>query len=40
MKLAIPKETFEGERRVPMIPVHVEKLVKKGAGSDDRIRYG
>lgn len=31
MKIAIPKETFEGERRVPMIPVNVEKLVKKGA---------
>ncbi|MCP5051005.1 MAG: Re/Si-specific NAD(P)(+) transhydrogenase subunit alpha [bacterium] len=31
MKLAIPKETFKGERRVPMIPVHVEKLVKQGA---------
>lgn len=31
MKIAIPKETFKDERRVPMIPVHVEKLVKKGA---------
>lgn len=32
MKIAIPKETFKDERRVPMIPAHVEKLVKKGAG--------
>ncbi len=31
MKIAIPKETFKDERRVPMIPAHVEKLVKKGA---------
>jgi len=31
MKIAIPKETFTGERRIPMIPLHVEKLVKKGA---------
>jgi NAD(P) transhydrogenase subunit alpha len=31
MKIAIPKETFENERRVPMIPADVEKLIKKGA---------
>ena len=31
MKIAIPKEIFEGERRVPMIPADVEKLIKKGA---------
>lgn len=31
MKIAIPKETFEDERRVPMIPADVEKLIKKGA---------
>ena len=31
MKIAIPKEIFPGERRVPMIPADVEKLVKKGA---------
>jgi len=31
MKIAIPKEVFPGERRVPMIPVDVGKLVKNGA---------
>jgi len=31
MRIAIPKETFEDERRVPMVPVDVEKLIKKGA---------
>jgi len=31
MRIAIPKETFENERRVPMIPADVEKLIKKGA---------
>ena len=31
MKIVIPKETFENERRVPMIPADVEKLIKKGA---------
>ncbi len=31
MRIAIPKETFENERRVPMIPADVEKLLKKGA---------
>jgi NAD(P) transhydrogenase subunit alpha len=31
MKIAIPKETFKNERRVPMIPADVEKLIKKGA---------
>jgi NAD(P) transhydrogenase subunit alpha len=31
MNIAIPKETFKGERRVPMIPSNVEKLIKKGA---------
>lgn len=31
MKIAIPKESFDGERRIAMIPVNVEKLVKKGA---------
>ena len=31
MKIAIAKETFPGERRVPLIPADVEKLVKKGA---------
>ncbi len=31
MKIAIPKETFKGERRVPMIPFNVEKLIEKGA---------
>jgi proton-translocating NAD(P)+ transhydrogenase subunit alpha len=31
MKIAIPKETFAAERRVPMIPANVENLVKKGA---------
>jgi H+-translocating NAD(P) transhydrogenase subunit alpha len=30
MKIAIPKETFKNERRVPMIPADVEKLIKKG----------
>jgi NAD(P) transhydrogenase subunit alpha len=31
MKIVIPKETFEDERRVPMVPSDVEKLIKKGA---------
>ncbi|NIM11503.1 MAG: Re/Si-specific NAD(P)(+) transhydrogenase subunit alpha [Candidatus Aminicenantes bacterium] len=31
MKIAIPKETFEDERRVPMIPADVDKLIKRGA---------
>ncbi|MGD2088683.1 MAG: Re/Si-specific NAD(P)(+) transhydrogenase subunit alpha [Candidatus Aminicenantes bacterium] len=31
MKIAIPKETFEDERRVPMVPADVEKLINKGA---------
>jgi NAD(P) transhydrogenase subunit alpha len=31
MKIAIPRETFEDERRVPLIPADVEKLIKKGA---------
>lgn len=31
MKIAIPKETFENERRAPMIPADAEKLIKKGA---------
>lgn len=31
MKIVIPKETFPGEKRVPMIPSDVAKLVKRGA---------
>jgi NAD(P) transhydrogenase subunit alpha len=31
MKLVVPKETFKDERRVPIIPADVDKLVKKGA---------
>lgn len=31
MKIAIPKETFEDEQRVPMIPADVDKLIKRGA---------
>ncbi len=31
MKLAVMKETFAGEKRVPLIPATVEKLVKLGA---------
>ena len=31
MKIAVMKETFEGETRVPLIPVTVDKLVKLGA---------
>jgi NAD(P) transhydrogenase subunit alpha len=31
MKIAIPKEKFENEQRVPMIPDDVDKLIKKGA---------
>jgi NAD(P) transhydrogenase subunit alpha len=31
MKIAVMKETFEGETRVPLIPPTVEKLVKLGA---------
>jgi NAD(P) transhydrogenase subunit alpha len=31
MKIAVLKETFSGEKRVPLIPPSVEKLVKLGA---------
>ena len=31
MKIAVMKETFEGETRVPLIPPTVEKLTKLGA---------
>lgn len=31
MKIVIPKETFPGEKRVPMIPSDVAKLIKRGA---------
>jgi len=31
MKIAVMKETFEGETRVPLIPPTIEKLVKLGA---------
>src|SRR5210317_1201181 len=31
MKIAVMKETFEGETRVPLIPPTVDKLVKLGA---------
>jgi len=31
MKIAVLKETFPGEKRVPMIPASIEKLVKVGA---------
>jgi NAD(P) transhydrogenase subunit alpha len=31
MKIAVMKEVFEGERRIPLIPPTVEKLVKLGA---------
>jgi len=31
MKIAVMKETHEGETRVPLIPPTVEKLVKLGA---------
>lgn len=31
MIIGIPKETYPGEQRVPLIPVSVERLVKKGA---------
>jgi NAD(P) transhydrogenase subunit alpha len=31
MKLAIPREVHPGERRVPLIPEHVARLVKAGA---------
>ena len=31
MKIAVMKETLEGETRVPLIPPTVEKLVKLGA---------
>jgi alanine dehydrogenase len=31
MKIAVMKETFAGETRVPLIPPTVEKLVKLGA---------
>ena len=30
MKLAVPKETFEGERRVALVPESIKKLVKAG----------
>ena len=31
MKIAVLKETFPGEKRVPLIPPSVDKLVKLGA---------
>ena len=31
MKIAVMKETFEGEMRVPLIPPTIDKLVKLGA---------
>ena len=31
MKICIPKEVYPGETRVPMVPDHVAKLVKRGA---------
>jgi len=31
MKIFIPKETYPGEKRVPLIPESVRKLVKRGA---------
>jgi len=43
--IAIPKETFPGERRVPMVPGNIEKLVKKGVivriekGLGEAIKY-
>ena len=46
MKIAVMKETFEGETRVPLIPPTVEKLVKLGAqveiesGMGATCRYG
>jgi len=46
MKIAVMKETFEGETRVPLIPPTVEKLVKLGAeveieaGLGATCRYG
>ena len=45
MYIAIPKETFPGERRVPMVPGNIEKLVKKGVivriekGLGEAIKY-
>ncbi len=46
MKIAVMKETFEGETRVPLIPLTVDKLVKLGAeveiesGMGATCRYG
>ena len=46
MKIAVMKETYEGETRVPLIPPTVEKLVKLGAeveiesGMGATCRYG
>lgn len=31
MKIFIPKETHSGEKRIPMVPIDVQKLVKRGA---------
>jgi len=31
MKICIPKEVYPGETRVPMVPDHVARLVKRGA---------
>ena len=37
MKIVIPKETFENERRVPMIPVDIEKLIKQTESQINKI---
>ena len=31
MQIAVPKEVHPGERRIPVIPTTVDKLVKRGA---------
>ncbi|MBW2484647.1 MAG: NAD(P)(+) transhydrogenase (Re/Si-specific) subunit alpha, partial [Deltaproteobacteria bacterium] len=46
MKIAVMKETYEGEMRIPLIPPTVDKLVKLGAeveieaGLGTTCRYG
>ena len=31
MKIGVPKELVEGEKRIPLIPAHAEKIIKNGA---------
>ena len=31
MKIAVPKETYHGEKRVPLVPSTIAELIKRGA---------